>query len=312
MLATAHWRALGTSVHLFANDVDLAPARSTVERVLDEVDLAYSRFRPDSELQVVQASPRRPVRVGPLLGQAIEAALRVARQTAGAVDPTVGRALRAIGYDDDFPLVAGRGGSIAIRLEPVPGWRSVRYDRRTRELMLPASVELDLGSTGKALAADLAANLALDGSQTGGVLVSLGGDIATAGHAPAGGWRILAAESSETPPGSDGEVIEIEGGAVATSSTLVRRWRSGTGVDLHHLIDPWTGGPVDGPWRTATVVAANCVDANAASTAALVLGAMAIPWLASTGLPARLVDQSGGISRVGPWPAPAPGGGSDV
>jgi thiamine biosynthesis lipoprotein len=306
-IPAATWRALGTSVHLLALDLDVAPARVAVERVLHDVDVAYSRFRPDSELQRAQTTPRREWRISQLLTQAIDTAMRAARETGGAVDPTIGRAMRAIGYDDDFARVAARDVPVAIRLESVPGWRVVRFDRRSRSLFVPAGVELDLGSTGKALAADLAATAALGASRNGGVLVSLGGDIATAGRAPVGGWRILAAEDSETPPGADGEVVAIDGGAIATSGTTVRRWRGNRGVAVHHLIDPWTGGPVDGPWRTATVVADTCVDANIAATAAIVLGGLAVPWLESRGIPARLVNRSGEVTRVGTWPIPSTG-----
>ncbi len=305
MLARTHWRALGTSVHLLTSELDAERARAVVEQVLGTVDRTYSRFRPDSELQLAQASPRPEARLSPLLTLAIETAMRAARRTGGAVDPTIGRAMRAIGYDGDFGRVASRETTLEIRLEPVPGWRVVRFDAQTRTLGVPAGVELDLGSTGKALAADLAAAAALGGSTTGGVLVSLGGDIATAGRAPAGGWRILAAEDSETPPDAGGEVIAIEGGAVATSSTRVRRWHATDSVEVHHLIDPRTGGPVDGPWRTASVVADTCVDANTAATAAIVLGVEAVPWLEAACLPARLVDRSGDVTRVGSWPAPA-------
>jgi thiamine biosynthesis lipoprotein len=137
------------------------------------------------------------------------------------------------------------------------------------------------------------------------VLVSLGGDISTAGRPPAGGWRILAAEDSETPPDTAGEVIAIDGGAVATSSTLVRRWQTFSGTVLHHLIDPRTAAPVIGPWRTASVLADRCVDANTVATATIVMGEAALAWLESQGLPARLVGSSGEVVRVGRWPAPA-------
>ena len=137
------------------------------------------------------------------------------------------------------------------------------------------------------------------------MLVSLGGDIAVAGRAPAGGWRILIAEDSETPTDAAGEVVAIETGAIATSSTTVRRWRRGERT-LHHLIDPRTGGPVDSPWRTASVVAATCVDANTAATAAIVLGDAAVAWLTAGGLPARLVAADGAMTRLGGWPEPAP------
>lgn len=306
-IAAASWRSLGTSVHLLTLDLDVGPARAAVERVLDDVDLAYSRFRPDSELERAQTAPRREARLSHLLTLAIDAAMRAARETGGAVDPTVGRAVRAIGYDDDFARVAARNVPLEIRLESVPGWRVVRFDRRNRSLHVPAGVELDLGSTGKALAADLAATAALGASRDGGVLVSIGGDIATAGRVPLDGWRILVAEDSATSPDSDGEVIAIDGGAIATSGTTVRRWRGDRGVAVHHLIDPRTGGPVDGPWRTVSVVADTCVDANTAATAAIVLGSRAVPWLELRGMPARLVNRSGDVTRLGSWPIPSTG-----
>ncbi len=303
----ASWRALGTSVHLLTEDLDLATARSSVERVLSEVDAAYSRFRPDSELQRLGAdsAPGRAIRVSPLLAQAIGEALRAARATDGAVDPTVGRAMRAIGYDDDFTTVGARTANPEMIIASVPGWRAVQFDERARTVRIPRGVELDLGSTGKALAADLAAQAALDGAVVGGVLVSLGGDMATAGRPPAGGWRVLMAEDSDTPPDAEGEVIAIDGGAIATSSTTVRQWRGTDGVRLHHIIDPWTGAPAISPWRTVTVAADRCVDANTAATATIVLGAAGRDWLEATGLPARLVATDGEIVRIGRWPAAA-------
>lgn len=302
---TATWRALGTGVRLVVHGMELAPARAAVETLLDHVDRTCSRFRTDSELVRLNARAGETVAVSPLLAQAIEVALRAARVTNGSVDPTVGRAMRAIGYDDDFDALATRTGPIALRLEPIPGWRAVELSTPRREIQVRPGVELDLGSTGKALAADLAAAAALAtaAGPAAGVLVSLGGDIATAGTAPDGGWRVLVAEDSETPVDGDGETIAIDLGAIATSSTTVRRWRRGT-VELHHLVDPRTGGPVESPWRTVTVVAATCVDANTAATAGIVLGADGLAWLATTDHPARLVSLDGEIVRVNGWPAP--------
>jgi thiamine biosynthesis lipoprotein ApbE len=296
------WRALGTGVHVLVIDGDIAAASAAVRGVLSEVDLAYSRFRPDSELSQINDDGGRTRRVSPLLADAIATALRAAVLTDGRVDPTVGRAMRAVGYDDDFDRIRTRTDPISIRLEPIPGWQAIQFDSRARTLGVPKGIEIDLGSTGKALASDLAATAALAAMGRGGVLVSLGGDIATAGDIPAGGWRILVAEDSDTPPDSDGEVIALHDGAIATSSTTVRTWRRG-GIALHHLIDPLTGLSVESPWRTASVVAATCVDANTAATAAIVRGASAPEWLDGLGLAARLVGRTGDVQRVGSWPA---------
>lgn len=303
-VASAHWRTLGTYAYLLVCGGDLDRARDAVLGLLDEVDRAFSRFRPDSELSQLNGLGGRSFVAGLLFGQAIESGIRAGRLSDGFVDPTVGRAMRLAGYDDDFSRLSPRSDPPTIRLEPVPSWRAIDYDARSREVRLRPGVELDLGSTGKALASDLAAPAALDAGGAAGVLVSLGGDIATAGRAPAGGWRILVAEDSSTPVDAPGEVVAIAGGALATSGTTVRRWMRG-GVELHHLIDPHTGEPAESPWRTASVIAGSCVDANIAATASIVRGAAAIDWLDALGLPARLVAVDGEVVRIGGWPAPS-------
>ena len=295
------WRALGTRVDLLTVRGDLERARRAVDEVIVAVDATYSRFRADSELVAVNARAGTTLTLSPLLASAVATAIRAARLTDGLCDPTVGAALRRIGYDDDFARIVERAEPIVLRLERVPGWRTLRFDERARTLCAPSGVELDLGSTGKALAADLAVAAAIDAMGMGGALVGLGGDLALAGEVPEGGWRVLAADDSATSPGAEGEVIAVRSGGMATSSTRVRRWRRGT-VELHHLIDPRTGLPAVTPWRTVSVAAATCVDANAAATAATILGEAAPAWIEGLGLPARFVRDDGSIVRVAGWP----------
>jgi thiamine biosynthesis lipoprotein ApbE len=293
-------------MHVVVTDpaaLDLATA--AVHDVVAAIDIACSRFRDDSELSRLQAGDgRKEGVVSPLLAQALATALRAAELTNGAVDPTVGAAVRNAGYDVDFGALAADGDPLTLVVVPVPGWRRIRLFPATRRVEIDAGVEVDLGATAKALAADLAAAAALVAMGRGGVLVSLGGDVSVAGDAPAEGWHIQIAEDSRAAITPDGETISIRAGGVATSSTTVRRWRRG-GVELHHIIDPSNGLPAAGPWRTVSVVAGTCVDANIAATASIVRGAAAVAWLDEARLPARLVDRSGAMTRVGGWPLPA-------
>jgi thiamine biosynthesis lipoprotein ApbE len=298
-------RALGGSLRVVVTrPSDLAPAKAAVDEVVRAVDLAASRFRDDSELSRLNAIPDREVIVSPLLAKLIAAALRGARLTDGAVDPTIGSAMKLAGYNADFADVPADGLAIDLVVSRVPGWQAIAFNESSRSIQLPPGVEIDLGATAKAIASDLAAAAALATIDGGGVLVSLGGDIAVAGEAPAEGWLIQASEDSGAPIDEREETISIRSGGIATSSTTVRRWIRG-GVALHHIIDPVTGLPSDGPWRTATVVAGTCVDANIASTAAIVKGRAAIEWLEANGLPARLVDREGTVHRLSGWPTPS-------
>ena len=303
-LGIADDRALGGSVRLIVTRSDrLAPAKAAVDRCLRDIDLAASRFREDSELSRLNAAPEKEVRVSPLLARAIDEALRGARLTDGAVDPTVGESVKLAGYDQDFAGVPADGLPLDLVVHRIAGWKAVRFDARTRAVRVARGVELDLGATAKALASDLCAIAALEAAGAGGALVSLGGDIAVAGEPPAGGWSIQVSEDSGAPIRPGEETVAITSGGIATSSTAVRRWTRG-GIVLHHIIDPSTGLPAAGPWRTATVVAGTCVDANIASTAAIVLGERAVAWLEANGLPARLVDHGGAVTRTRGWPVP--------
>jgi thiamine biosynthesis lipoprotein len=307
ILATHRGAAFGTSMHVVVTDPDtLGPATKAVEAVVAAMDLACSRFRDDSELSRLQAGEgRHEGIVSPLLAQALATAIRAAELSDGAVDPTVGTAVRNAGYDVDFDAVPAEGAPLRLVVTPIPGWRRIRLSPASRRVEIDAGVEVDLGATAKALAADLAAKAALEVIRGAGVLVSLGGDVSVAGEPPDEGWNIQVAEDSRSEITPDGETIAIRAGGVATSSITVRRWRRGE-VELHHIIDPATGLPTAGPWRTATVVAGTCVDANIAATTAIVRGDSAAAWLDGAGLPARLIDRSGRMTRVGGWPAPRP------
>jgi thiamine biosynthesis lipoprotein len=302
--ATTSFPALGTTAFVAVTEpAKLERARAAVDAELAGLDLACSRFRSDSELLRVHAA-RGAVRVGPLLLEALRTALDAAAATDGLVDPTVGRTLRLAGYDRTFRLVAARGGdSFSARFEPVAGWRAVELDVERSILRLPPGVELDLGATAKALAADRSA-CAAQAAAGCGVLVSLGGDIAIAGDPPAEGWPVLVADDHAAPLDGGGPTVSLMGGGLATSGTTVRRWRTGD-AELHHVIDPRTGRPAVTPWRTVTVAAATCVDANTASTAALILGDDGPAWLEERHLPARLVACGGARTHVAGWPMEA-------
>lgn len=280
-MRSASWPAIGTRVHvLVTDDGTLEPAAAVLREQLDELDLACSRFRADSELRRLRPG-RQPV--GPVLLRAVRAALLAAEQTDGLVDPTLGRALVAAGYDRTFAALPEDGPAGT----PVTGggWREIRCG--DGYLDLPPGVALDLGATAKAWAADRAAGTIARGLGTG-ALVNLGGDIAVAGPAPRDGW----------PVAVGGTAVALTAGGLATSSTRLRTWRRG-GRRRHHVLDPRTGTSAVTPWDEVSVAAATCVEANTASTAALVLADSAPQWLAARALPARLVAGDRTVTTAG-------------
>jgi thiamine biosynthesis lipoprotein len=308
-VATDTFSVFGTTATLLVTEPGrLEAARVIADAELAAVDRACSRFRPDSELSRLNAAGGAVTSVSELFADLVEAALRSARLTDGDVDPTCGQALAEIGYDRDFavlqaaePQAAGeqprRPAWPAAR---VPGWRSVKLDRRRHLAQLENGAHLDLGATAKAWSADRCAEI-IAAELGSGVLVSLGGDIAVAGPPPADGWRVRVTDDHAAGPETPGQTVTIRSGGLATSSTTVRAWAVG-GRRMHHIIDPATGEPARSCWRTVSVAAASCVDANTASTAAIIRGAAALPWLRDAGLPARLVREDGSVETTAGWP----------
>jgi FAD:protein FMN transferase len=299
---TATFPALGMTAAVTVTDTAALPeARAVLERGLAAIDRACSRFRLDSELWAINRSAGSPVEVSPLCFEAVSVALDVAALTGGLVDPTVGANMRLAGYDRTFTGLRLRDGRrVRPRFVGVAGWRSIATDPVRRTVTAPAGVELDLGATAKALAADRASRSAAEATGSG-VLVALGGDIAVAGTAPSGGWPIRIADDHAAPLDANGPVVAITEGGLASSSTVVRRWTT-AGGELHHIVDPRTGRPAQSTWRTASAVARTCLMANAATTTAIVLGEAARSWLDGRRIPARLVGVGGAVATVNGWP----------
>jgi thiamine biosynthesis lipoprotein len=303
--ATASFTALGTTAAVTVVDAKALPAAlAIVQEELRRIDETCSRFRDDSELAQLNRSAGVPFASSPLLLEALAVALSAAARTDGDVDPTVGRSMGALGWDSDFTVVvARRGQAPRMRIVPAAGWQRVRLDRARGLARIPAGVEIDLGATAKALAADRCARRVHEATGAS-ALVNLGGDIALAGPAPAGGWPIRVTDDHRSAATAEGQTIALAGGGLATSSTTVRRWRAGD-AELHHIVDPRTGAPAAEVWKTVSVAAGTCVEANSASTAAIVRGEKAVAWLERAGLPARLVRRDGATTYTCGWPEEA-------
>jgi thiamine biosynthesis lipoprotein len=300
--AAQDWTLWGTSARLVVTDaVALTRARRIADRILLDVELACSRFRDDSELRAIGGRASAGVVVSDMLAALVERALDAARQTRGDVDPTLGGVLDGLGYDREVRMLphtqhgTEASFSMSVATPREPGWTRISLEGRI--LRVPDDLRLDLGATAKAVAADLCATAIADELHCG-ALVSLGGDIATAGRTRGDGWQVTVRDLPHDPAST---ITLGDGFAVATSSTQKRRWIH-DGRQVHHILDPRLGLPVPPVWRSVTVAAEHCLRANTLSTAAVVKGRRAVEWLAAQGTPARLVDTHGTVTHVGGWP----------
>ncbi|BDZ48051.1 FAD:protein FMN transferase [Frondihabitans sucicola] len=300
--AAQDWTLWSTSARLVVTDaVALTRARRIADRILLDVERACSRFRTDSELSALAGQSADGIEVSEMLAALVERAIDAARVTQGDVDPTLGGVLDALGGGREVHLLPhGQHGdeasfSMSVATPREPGWTRISLEGRI--LRVPDDLRLDLGATAKAVAADLCARAIADELHCG-ALVSLGGDIATAGRSRDDGWQVTVRDLPDDP---ETTITLADGFAVATSSTQKRRWIQ-DGRQLHHILDPRLGLPAPPVWRSVTVAAENCYRANTLSTAAVVQGRRAVDRLTREGVAARLVDTHGHVIHLGGWP----------
>ncbi|MFF0344351.1 FAD:protein FMN transferase [Kribbella sp. NPDC004875] len=297
MSVSRTWTAWSCTVRLTVDDpAVLGAACGELKVLMDRVDKAASRFRPDSELSVVNTRAGALVPVSRLLVDLVDVSLVAAQMSGGAVDPTVGPAVVAAGYDADIETVRRRFPQAPLDPKPVAGWQEVRLNRKLALLGVPEDCALDLGATAKAWTADRAANM-LAKRYGCAVLVEIGGDLRAAG-APKEPWVITVAERAGDP----GVLVTLAHGGLTTSTRTVRRWQTPTGYG-HHVIDPRTGQPAAGPYRTASVWAPTAVRANTFSTALVATGEASLGRLKLAGHPARLIGTDGEVTELSGWPA---------
>jgi thiamine biosynthesis lipoprotein len=252
---------MGTTAHVLLRG-DGAPATAEVVAQLTELESMWSRFRPGAELTRLGAGNGRPTVVSHPTAMLLERSLVAWERTGGLFDPTVLPALRAAGYDrsfDELPEVSALGAVAG----PTPGCGGIEVDPVLDLVRLPAGVEVDPGGIGKGLAADLAATAAVE-LGADGALVSIGGDLRVAGTPPVEGWEVELDHHVAAPAR-----VNLLAGAVATSTTLRRRWATTEGL-AHHVIDPRTGKSSDGALVACSVVAGEAWWAEAVATAMLV------------------------------------------
>jgi thiamine biosynthesis lipoprotein len=243
-----------------------------------------------------------PVIVSPDTRALIEHAVDAWRATGGLYDPTILAALEAAGYDRSFDDL--ERGDTAAGTRPsrpaaaAPGCAGITVDRLVGSVRLPGDVTIDLGGIGKGYAADLVAAelMALPSARWRGVLVNLGGDLRTAGEAPApGGWIVAVEDPLGT--GRTG-LLSLGSGAIATSTRLRRSWTR-AGEDRHHLIDPRTGVPARSGLASVTVVAGEAWRAEVLAKAAFVAGGeSAAAVVVDAGATGLLVTDDGDVQEL--------------
>jgi thiamine biosynthesis lipoprotein len=267
-------------------------ARRAVER-LHDLEQRWSRFLPASEISELNTSPDVLRQVSPDTFRLVEALVQAWHVTDGAFDPTLLGTLVHLGYgasreraDHRTSLAPGT----CLRGRPA----DILVRAADRAVMLPPGTTLDPGGLGKGLAADMIVDEIMAAGARG-ALVEVGGDLSVRGRPPTGhGWPISIADRDE--------LIELERGGVATSSSHLRTWVAGGGQPHHHLIDPETLRSTATEVESCTVIAGTAAWAEAFTKVAFVRGcSRALDRYGELGLAARITTADRCHHRTPAW-----------
>lgn len=301
---TKSWLAMGTLVDIAivtrpdahaqesagpSKETGPEQAPATVEQAwghamqaIHAVEMACSRFDDDSELVRLMLAPvGHPVSASPILFQALQFALEVAKWTEGRFDPSVGAGMERLGFNRHYLT----GAAVSWSVPEGATYRDITLDAESQSVTLHRPVKLDLGAVAKGLGVDLAAQV-LTTFDFEGFLVNAGGDLYAAGVDETGQpWSIAIRHPIRTQ-----EAIlhlHVTDAAVCTSGTYERPSKLQAGA--HHLIDAHTGDSVHG-MLSGSAIGPYTMMADALSTAAFLYPAdEALTLLAEAGLEGVLI-----------------------
>ncbi len=298
-LLKQRFQAMGCYFEMWvsADDCDAARLRMTSAwAFVHAVERSLSRFRPDSELSLLNHNAGKKLGVSELLWTVLALAIQAAEKTGGLFDPTVLGAMQKSGYNTSFQDMRGSGVSAGAPCErKVGAWREIERDEKLRTVKLPHNSGIDLGGIAKGWTADPAARIL---SETGSALVDAGGDIAARGGFPdKNGWIVGVADPFS--PSSDITNVSVCDVGIATSGIDYRRWKF-VGKEQHHLIDPATGKPAVTDLLTVTVIAPTASEAEVHAKVAMLKGmGNGVHYLEKTpDIEGILVSASGDIQKT--------------
>lgn len=297
----AQFRVMGCEAHVLVVGARRSEIRR-VRRLLEELEVRWSRFLVDSDISRLNRAGGSWVSVDPRTIELLEAACAGSAMTGGRFDPTVLESVKRLGY-----VATLDDGMAPARLiaSPAPsaGMGSIHVDRGRNRARFGNGVGFDPGAIGKGLAADIAVKT-LTARGASGALVSIGGDVAVIGRSPQDGeWTISIEDPSDLR--RDIAVLHLPAGGVATSSALHGRWLTPEGP-APHVIDPRTGAPIGSEIASVTVVARDAAMAEVAATAAMVAGPDdGLDLLERMGVHGLMVDHAGELRSTSRLAVPA-------
>jgi thiamine biosynthesis lipoprotein len=260
----------GTTYNVTYQDPDSTDYREQLEALLREFDLSLSTYVPNSIISRMNRGMPDVV-ADDYFRNCFLAAAEVHAATGGAFDITVAPVVNAWGFG--FTERSRVDSALIDSLLQFVGMDKVTL-RDNRLVKESEGVMLDMNAIAQGYAVDVLAGF-FDDEKIRNYLIEIGGEVRTSGKNRFGlDWRIgidKPIDGLQVPGVQMQAIVQISGRSLATSGNY-RRFYEEDGIKYSHTIDPFTGYPVQHGLLSATVVAEDCMRADAYATAFMVMG----------------------------------------
>ncbi|MDO5690993.1 MAG: FAD:protein FMN transferase [Pseudomonadota bacterium] len=251
--------------------LDQAALHTALAAAVARVDQQMSPFKPDSDLmRLNRAAPGEWVSLPPEIMTVLARALEIARLSDGAFDPAVGALVNAWGFGAEREDPDAAAIRVAAQWGGPPAHQSLELDLATGRARKHADALFDLCGIAKGYGVDQMTAV-LQAHGVAHALVALDGELRALGTQANGEPWAVAVESPEPGRRAARGVIELADVAVATSGDY-RRWVQIGEARLSHTMDSRRAAPVNNGVASVTVLASDCMSADAWATALLVSG----------------------------------------
>jgi thiamine biosynthesis lipoprotein len=269
---------------------DLPALEAMIQRALDTVVARMSLWEPGSDLsRYNRAAPGAWTSLSTATLTVLRRALEIAQTSHGAFDPSLGVLTDLWGFGPAPFSGQPPDAETIAPLRQGEGWKRLVVDGDA--LLQPGGLALDLNGIAKGFGVDQAA-AALDRAGVKSYLVEVGGELRGTGAKPDGQPWWVELERPPTASGGDVTVVALHDLSVATSGDY-RRFFDHAGRRYAHTLDPVTGAPTTNPTVSVTVLAKDCMSADAWATALTVMGPDdALAFAAEHDLAALIVSRS--------------------
>lgn len=258
---------MGTSYRVVYLDDGERNFKGEVDSLLKVFNQSLSTYIDNSEISRFNRQDTLQFE-SPFFLNVLKSSKEVYEKTSGAFDPTVGPLVNLWGFGPGGPQLKD---SVNInQMLPLVNFRAVDFD--SSEVRKKAGMYLDFSAIAKGYGVDVVADFLTD-QGIDNMLIEIGGELVAKGTNDKGEiWKVGINKPEELGRADQlVSIIALDNKALATSGNY-RNYYEADGMKISHTIDPSTGRPVRHGLLSATVIAKDCMTADAYATAMMVMG----------------------------------------